>query len=189
MPGFGKSGIRLMCASMSMREPLPSPCRDAPTDRTRGSRRQALALLAAAAFGLLALPAAAMDTDTLVIQTGNGARHRFEVEVARTPEEHERGLMFRDAMAADHGMLFDFAPPQRVAFWMKNTKLPLDMVFIGDDGRVAGVTADAVPYSEEPIPSPGPVRAVLELNAGTGRRLGIRPGDRVAGSIFGPPPS
>jgi uncharacterized protein len=148
-----------------------------------------LALLAAAAFGLLALPAAAMDTDTLVIQTGNGARHRFEVEVARTPEEHERGLMFRDAMAADHGMLFDFAPPQRVAFWMKNTKLPLDMVFIGDDGRVAGVTADAVPYSEEPIPSPGPVRAVLELNAGTGRRLGIRPGDKVAGSIFGPPPS
>ena len=129
-----------------------------------------------------------MDTDTLVIQAGGGQRHRFEVEVARTPEEHERGLMFRDAMAPDHGMLFDFADPQPVAFWMKNTKLPLDMLFIGADGRVTGIKTDATPYSEDPIPSPGPVRAVLEVNAGTARRLGIRPGDRVSGSIFGPPP-
>ena len=130
-----------------------------------------------------------MDADAVVIQTRDGARHRFEVEVARTAEEHERGLMFREALAADHGMLFDFKDPQPVAFWMRNTRLPLDMLFIGDDGRVAGVKADAVPYSEEPIPSPGPVRAVLEVNAGTARRLGIRPGDQVGGSIFGPPPS
>lgn len=129
-----------------------------------------------------------MDTASLVIQTRDGARQRFEVEVARTPEEHEHGLMFRDSMAADHGMLFDFGDPQPVAFWMKNTKLPLDMLFIGADGRVAGISIDAVPYSEEPIPSPGPVRAVLEVNAGTARRLGIRPGDKVSGSIFGPPP-
>jgi uncharacterized membrane protein (UPF0127 family) len=170
---------------MSMREPPPPACRDGGTDRTRGDRRQALAL--AAALCTLACGVAAMDVDSLVIKTRDAAPHRFEVEVARTPEEHERGLMFRESMPADHGMLFDFKDPQPVTFWMKNTKLSLDMVFIGADGRVTGVSPDAVPYSQALIPSPGPVRAVLELNAGTARRLGIQAGDRVSGSVFGPP--
>jgi uncharacterized protein len=169
-----------------MREPPPSPCRDAGTDRTRRDRRQALALAAAAALcPLPARRAAATSADILVVQTRGGARRRLEVEVARTPAEHERGLMFRESMPADHGMLFDFEQPQPVTFWMKNTKLPLDMVFIDADGRVTGVSPDAVPYSEDLIRSPGPVRAVLELNAGTARRLGIQAGDRVSGSIFG----
>ena len=93
--------------------------------------------------------------------------------------------MFRDAMAPDHGMLFDFEEDQPVAMWMRNTRIPLDMVFIDRAGRVAGVAPDAVPYSEAVIPSPGPVRAVLELNAGTARRLGIGPGDLVRHPMFG----
>lgn len=95
--------------------------------------------------------------------------------------------MFRRGMPADHGMLFDFATEQPVAFWMKNTPLPLDMIFIDAQGTVAGIAADTVPFSEAPIPSPVPVRAVLEVNAGTAARLGIAVGDRVRHPIFPAP--
>ncbi len=131
--------------------------------------------------------AGALAPDELVITTPLGPRH-FTVELASTPSERERGLMFRRAMQPDHGMLFDFHTEQMVAFWMKNTPLPLDMVFIDGSGTVVQVTPDAVPYSETPLPSAQPVRAVLELNAGTAKRLGIGPGAKVEHPIFAPPP-
>jgi uncharacterized protein len=111
----------------------------------------------------------------------SGARvHAFRVEVARTNEEQARGLMFRTAMGADEGMLFPMQPPRLAAFWMRNTVIPLDIVYIGPDRRVLNIVAMAVPYDERPLPSEGPVSAVLELNGGRAAQLGIRPGDRVA---------
>ncbi len=111
-------------------------------------------------------------------------RHFFRVEMAITPEQRARGLMFRRQLAPDAGMLFDFLVPQQAAFWMKNTLIPLDMLFIAADGRIVNITERTVPHSLSMVPSAGPVRAVLELNGGTVARLGIRPGDRVIHAIF-----
>ena len=110
--------------------------------------------------------------------TSRGKVHRFRVELARSEAEQQRGLMFRTAMGADEGMIFPYAPPQRVAFWMRNTVIPLDIVYIGADGRILNV-AHAAPYDERPLPSAGAVSGVLELNAGRTAALGIGPGDRV----------
>ena len=110
--------------------------------------------------------------------TSQGKVHRFRVELARTDAEQQRGLMFRTAMGADEGMIFPYAPPQQVAFWMRNTVIPLDIVYIGGDGRILNI-ANAVPYDERPLPSAGAVSGVLELNAGRTAALGIGPGDRV----------
>ncbi|OCW58838.1 DUF192 domain-containing protein [Hoeflea olei] len=118
------------------------------------------------------------DAERLVIDTAGGPV-RFSVELALTPDTRATGLMFRREMAADHGMLFRFDQTRQVLMWMKNTPLPLDMVFIGEDGRVAGIAADTTPFSEDIVASPRPVRYVLELNAGTAARLGIAVGDRV----------
>ena len=148
----------------------------------------ALAALTLMIAALVGTPAVAFELGSLVIETRSGARHRFEIELATTLEDIERGLMFRDAMAPDHGMLFDFGEVRPVSFWMKNTKLPLDMLFVAEDGRIVGITPDAVPYSEDLIPSPGPVRAVLELNAGTAERLGIAVGDQVVYAFPTPTP-
>ena len=93
--------------------------------------------------------------------------------------------MYRQSMQPDHGMLFDFQTEQPVAFWMRNTPLPLDMLFIDGKGIVLQIAEDTEPYSEAPIPSEQPVRAVLELNAGTSRKLGIAPGAKVEHPIFG----
>ncbi|MDR2857145.1 MAG: DUF192 domain-containing protein [Novosphingobium sp.] len=111
--------------------------------------------------------------------TRGGARHVFRVEVARSGPEQEKGLMFRTGMGADEGMIFPMEPPREAAFWMKNTVIPLDIIFIGSDRRILNIAADAVPYSEKPLPSAGRVGGVLELNAGRAAALGIRPGDRV----------
>ena len=124
-------------------------------------------------------------TDDLSIATASGD-HRFTVEVMRTRDQLERGLMFRRQMAPDRGMLFDFGSPQPVSMWMKNTYLPLDMVFIAADGRVVSVKRDAEPMSEAIIPSGGNVLGVLELNAGTAARIGLQPGDHVADPMFKP---
>ncbi|MBE7244272.1 hypothetical protein MHIMP23_15190 [Methylobacterium hispanicum] len=102
----------------------------------------------------------------------------------RNDAERARGLMFRRSMAPNHGMLFDFERVEPVAMWMKNTYLPLDMLFIRADGTVARVAADTEPLSTATILSGEPVLAVLELNAGTAARLGIRPGDRVDHPLF-----
>lgn len=108
-----------------------------------------------------------------------GKRHRFRVEVARTSEEQAKGLMFRTALAPDAGMIFPMDPARQASFWMKNTVIPLDLVFIGPDRRIESIAASAVPYSLSPIASKGSVSAVLELNGGRAAQLGLAPGDRV----------
>ncbi len=126
-----------------------------------------------------------MKVESLEIVTHGGVK-RFDVEVADTPRSREKGLMFRRSLAADHGMLFDFKTPQEVAFWMKNTLIPLDMVFISADGRIVSIAANAQPLSEVPIPSGGDVLGVLELRGGRAAEIGARPGDRVHERIFHP---
>lgn len=123
-------------------------------------------------------PQSGLEVIPLTIES-KGKRHPFRVEVARSDAEWSKGLMFRTAMGADEGMIFVGRPPQQASFWMKNTVIPLDIVFIGPDKRILNIGADAVPYSLEPVPSIGPVIAVLELNGGRAAQLGIGPGDRV----------
>ncbi|TDH39224.1 DUF192 domain-containing protein [Pseudohoeflea suaedae] len=123
--------------------------------------------------------------EPLVIETGRGPVS-FTVELATTSDERSQGLMNRESMAADHGMLFDFGQTRAVMMWMKNTIMALDMVFIGPDGKVTGVAADTVPFSEAIISSPGPVRYVLEINAGVAAEQGIAAGDTVVHPAVGP---
>jgi uncharacterized membrane protein (UPF0127 family) len=114
----------------------------------------------------------------LTIHSATGD-HRFTVEVAGTPAEQETGLMFRRSLGADRGMIFPYEPPQNVAFWMKNTLIPLDMIFIRADGSIARIAAGTIPQSLEPVPSGEPVAAVLEIRGGRSSELGIREGDRA----------
>jgi hypothetical protein len=136
---------------------------------------------------LLALspPAIAQEAalEPLEIVAASGP-HLFSVEVMRTDEQRARGLMNRRFMAQDRGMLFDFKREEPVAMWMKNTYLSLDMVFIDKSGKVVNIAENTEPLSERIIPSAGPVLAVLELNAGTARRLGLKPGDRLHHPLF-----
>ncbi|HWA41745.1 MAG TPA: DUF192 domain-containing protein [Hypericibacter adhaerens] len=122
---------------------------------------------------------AAPDLTPLTIQTAAGQSLAFRVELARTEAERELGLMYRQKLAPDAGMLFLYPTDRPVAFWMKNTLIPLDMLFIKRDGTILSIAERAVPLSEATIPSAGPVAAVLELNGGTVSHLGIKPGDRV----------
>lgn len=124
---------------------------------------------------------AGLDLVTLVIE-GRGRRHAFTVEVARTEAQQEHGLMERRALAPDAGMLFPFDPPRPASFWMRNTLIPLDMLFIRPDGSVARIAADTVPMSETPVAVEEPMTAVLELRGGRAAELGIREGDRVSWS-------
>jgi uncharacterized protein len=121
-------------------------------------------------------------TAALII-TASGS-HRFNVELAATPEQMERGLMFRQELAPDAGMLFDFKQPTMAAMWMHNTLIPLDMLFVDAKGRIVNIHERAVPRSDAIIAATSPVRAVIELNGGTASRLGIKPGDRVIFPIF-----
>jgi uncharacterized membrane protein (UPF0127 family) len=127
--------------------------------------------------------AATAKTEPLTIVTKTGPK-RFDVEVMRDDASRARGLMFRRHMAPEHGMLFDFEHDEPVTMWMKNTYLPLDMVFIQRDGTVSRVAADTEPLSTAIIASGTPVLAVLELNAGTAAKLGIQPGDRIEHPLF-----
>lgn len=141
-------------------------------------------LFAVLALLLAAAPAVALDRSTATVRGADGREHSFRVEVARTAEERAIGLMYRRHLDGDAGMLFDFQRDGPVSMWMKNTLIPLDMLFIAGDGRIVHIAQRTVPHSLEPI-SPGrPVRAVLELNGGTASRLGIAVGDRVVHSIF-----
>ncbi|HXP95179.1 MAG TPA: DUF192 domain-containing protein [Telmatospirillum sp.] len=135
-------------------------------------------------FVLLPLSVSAADNARLIIKTVDGRSLPFNVELAQTSEEMERGLMNRASLPADSGMLFNFGMDRPVAMWMKNTLIPLDMLFIGAEGTIAGIAERTVPLSLEVIPSPGSVRAVLELNGGTSDRLRIKIGDQVSHSIF-----
>ncbi|MBI1208554.1 MAG: DUF192 domain-containing protein [Azospirillum sp.] len=125
--------------------------------------------------------AAAVDFETtkLVIEAAGGARYPFTVELARSPEQHHQGLMFREHIAEDGGMLFIMPSEQQATFWMRNTFVSLDMLFIGRGGRIVNIHPRAVPGSNALIDSDGPVIAVLEITGGLSARLGLHPGDRV----------
>jgi uncharacterized membrane protein (UPF0127 family) len=148
------------------------------------------ALWAALAFVVFlaasaSVAAQAGDLDSLEIVTATG-RHAFQVEIANNDATREHGLMDRRYMAADHGMLFEFDREAPVSFWMKNTYIPLDMIFIAPSGVVTHVAANAEPLSERVIPSGGPCVAVLELNGGTAASIGLKAGDKVRHPFFKP---
>lgn len=128
------------------------------------------------------------QTSILTIDTAKGAQH-FTIELALTPAQQEQGLMFRQSLAADAGMLFVFPDDEPAMFWMKNTLIPLDMLFIAVDGHILDLHERAVPMSEATISSKVPVRAVLEVNGGTVARLGIKDGDLVHAAAFGNAPA
>jgi uncharacterized membrane protein (UPF0127 family) len=132
-------------------------------------------------FGVATAGAADMNTVEIVSKTGV---HVFQVELAVNDAERAHGLMDRKELPEGRGMLFDFQREQDVAFWMKNTYIPLDMIFIRANGRILRIAENTTPLSEQMIPSGGPVRAVLEVIGGTARKLGIAPGDRVAHPFF-----
>jgi uncharacterized protein len=152
-------------------------------------RRRLQFVLSTLAFVALAMVGtldslSAVELEPLEIVSKAGV-HTFAVEMAVTPEDQARGLMFRRELPEGQGMLFDFQREQPASFWMKNTYVSLDMIFIRADGRILRIAENTVPLSEALVPSGGPVRAVLEVVAGTARKLGIAPGDRVAHPIFG----
>ena len=124
--------------------------------------------------------AAGLEQVPLTVATANGKTHRFTVEVARTPEEQAQGLMNRQSLSPDRGMIFPYAPPQPVAFWMKNTLIPLDMIFIAPGGQILRIEPNTVPLSLEPVGSGEAVEAVLEIAGGRSAELGIAAGDRVS---------
>lgn len=143
----------------------------------------AYALLALVGCAAIAGPQKPLAQSELTIETARGPV-RFSVEIASDPESQERGLMYRRSLAPNAGMLFDFHRPIMATFWMKNTILPLDIIFVRADGTISTIAANAVPYSETLIPSAEPVRAVLEINGGRAKALGIESGDQVHATIF-----
>jgi len=144
--------------------------------RVPASPLLALGLVLVSLAGLTA-PALADDSHA-VLHTKKGD-FTFKIEVVDTEAGRERGLMGRKSLAPDAGMLFDFLTPQPVAFWMKDTLIPLDMVFIARDGVVKSIHADAQPLDLTPIPSDGPVQFVLEIAGGRAAQIGLEPGDRM----------
>lgn len=134
--------------------------------------------LVASAGGSLALPVSALS-----VETPHGIAH-FRVEIAADAASRDKGLMFRKHLAKNAGMLFDFHQDLFVAFWMKNTPLPLDMIFIRRDGTISSVEPNAVPYSTNEIKSTEPIRAVLEINGGRAGVLGVVPGEKVHNPMF-----
>lgn len=114
-----------------------------------------------------------------VTVTSAGKAHVFRTELARTGPEQAKGLMFRTQIGDDEGMIFLRNPPDYAAFWMRNTVIPLDIVFIGLDHKIMNIAANAVPYDETPLPAAGLTAAVFEINGGLAAKLGIKPGDKV----------
>ena len=129
-------------------------------------------------------PQTGLSRDTLVVETASGAQHRFEVELALTLRQQAQGLMFREQMADDHGMLFLYEQEQPLSFWMMNTLIPLDIIFIDANGEVINIQ-HGKPRNVTPLPSSRPGLAVLEINGGLAAKLGIRPGDRLLHPAFG----
>lgn len=156
-------------------------------------RRALFALLLAAPLLAAAAPAPTgpqpeLAKEKLVIVTHDGQRHDFQVEMALTQDQQITGLMFRPAVPADGGMLFDWGLPRVSQMWMRNTIASLDMLFINADGTIRAIAERTVPQSLATIESRGPVRATLELAGGTAERLDIRVGDKVLQRIFGNAP-
>lgn len=123
-------------------------------------------------------PVSGLEVIPLTV-TSKGKRHAFKVEVAKGPIEQARGLMFRTSMGTDEGMLFPMNPPRMASFWMRNTVISLDIIFIGPDRRILNIAANTIPYDENRVLSVAPAGAVLELNGGRAAQLGIAVGDKV----------
>jgi uncharacterized membrane protein (UPF0127 family) len=155
-------------------------------------RRLLLALLLTAPIAAAAQestgPQPALPKEKLVIVSRDGAKHDFMVEMAISPAQQTVGEMFRKTVPEDGGMLFDWGAPRESQMWMKNTLVPLDMVFINQDGTIRSIAEDTVPQSLATIDSHGPVRATLELAGGLTAKLNIRVGDKVQQRIFGNAP-
>lgn len=157
----------------------------------RRTRRETLALLMVAVWVAAAgaVPSAkaaeepAFPVSPLTVETARG-RFQFMVEIAETPSTWKQGLQKRRQMPQDAGMLFNYHQPREVSMWMKDTLISLDMVFIDERGVIVNIAENTQPLSHETLSSRGPVLAVLEVNAGTAARLGMRPGDRVLHAIF-----
>ena len=151
-------------------------------------RRSLLPMLVAFLAGLSRFSVGAdlqqFPTSELTIVSATGP-HRFKVELAKTPAQMTQGLMFRTSLAPDAGMLFEYQQPTAATMWMRNTLIPLDMLFVDAQGRIVNIHERAVPQSLDVIAAAEPVRAVIELNGGTASRLGIEPGDVVVHPIFG----
>jgi uncharacterized protein len=161
-----------------------------PSATTRRRLVMAAAFVVCASFGAPALAQQAQPstlaparTQTLEIATASGV-HSFAIEFVANDADRAKGLMFRTELPEGTGMLFDFAREQEIAMWMKNTLISLDMIFINGDGRIRRIAENTTPQSLATISSGGPVRGVLEVIAGTAKKFGIKPGDRVAHSIF-----
>ena len=145
-------------------------------------------LLASFWFGAATKAQSPSNAGAVLVIVSASGRHSFDMELAETPAEQERGLMFRQELASNAGMLFDFKQPTMATMWMRNTLIPLDMLFVDATGRIVNIHERAVPQSDAIIAAAAPVRAVIELNGGTAARLGIEPGDRVLFPIFGDTP-
>lgn len=143
-----------------------------------------LVLLAAACAPKPPVDAAGRPLEPLTVVTSSG-RHDFMVEIADDEPERQKGLMFRQALADDRGMLFQFEAPAEQSFWMKNTPSSLDIVYIGADGRIVSIAHNATPFSEQPLPSYGAAKGVLEVRAGRMTEIGAKAGDRVEHAFFG----
>jgi uncharacterized membrane protein (UPF0127 family) len=150
----------------------------------------ALFAAAAMAFSACAVaqqpknPEGPSDPLTLMV---SGKPHVFKVELADTPQESEMGLMYRESMPKDHGMIFDFRPAREISMWMKNCKFPQDMLFLDETGTVIAIAENARPGSERLINPGFPIAGVLELNGGITKELGIKPGDKVQHKLFASP--
>jgi hypothetical protein len=147
---------------------------------------RALGLLLAAMIAFMPLAACSAETKA-VLHTAKGD-FPFNIEIADTDAEREKGLMFRQELAPDAGMLFDFFKEQETSFWMQNTLIPLDMVFIGADGLVKSIHVNARPMDPTPIPSGVPVRFVLEIAGGRSQQIGLAVGDRLENDRVGTKP-
>ena len=145
-------------------------------------------LLLAAPVRAQTTPQPRLPEEPLVFVTRGGTRHEFRVEMAVAPEQQMVGLMFRPSVGPQEGMLFDWGAPRESSMWMRNTITSLDMIFISADGHIHRIAERTVPYSLAAIDSRGPVRATLELAAGTAERLNLRVGDQVLQRIFGNAP-
>jgi uncharacterized membrane protein (UPF0127 family) len=134
---------------------------------------------AASAAAKVVHPESGLEVIPLTITSANGV-HRFKVEVARSMIAQAKGLMYRTKLGPDEGMIFPMDPPRGASFWMHNTVISLDLIFVGPDGRISNIAARAVPYDETPLLSIGKVKGVLEIPGGRAAELGIVPGDKVA---------
>jgi len=136
-------------------------------------------VLATVLFALMSITSSCGAEPKVVISTREGREAVFQVEVADTPAKRELGLQYRKELAADRGMIFLFPAPSVLSFWMKNTPLPLDMIFIGSDRKIAGIVEQTIPFSLDSRSVPAASQFVLEINGGLSKRLGIRAGDSV----------